>query len=324
MACHVLGIPGMAQPRLFGCCDYPCGSFSSLGIRDRHFEHFNPMIYLNLIEGEDDNPRRGHGNALPTLERIAPIPGEFGRIPMAIPLAGLPWKRVLDLTLVILFLPVLAPLMALIALLIAAVSRGPVLFRQERVGFRGKPFICFKFRTMFVGNDTAAHQEHLVRLMASNHPMLKLDATGDPRIIPFGRFLRACGLDELPQIINVIRGEMSLVGPRPCIPYEYENYLAWQKKRFEALPGITGLWQVSGKNRTSFEQMVRLDIKYARNQTLANDLAILFKTIPVLLSQLWETAARRGFFKRILLSPPCMGWKADIKPTKDLEGEVKV
>ena len=120
--------------------------------------------------------------------------------------------------------------MLVMGILIKLVSPGPALFRQERIGYLGKRFTCFKFRTMRVNADTGIHQGHLNRLMDSNVPMKKLDAAGDPRLIPGGLFIRTLGLDELPQIFNILRGEMSLVGPRPCVPYEYENYsphLSW-------------------------------------------------------------------------------------------------
>lgn len=203
------------------------------------------------------------------------------------------WKRTLDILLVIMALPLLLPLMMLIGMLIRIVSAGPVLFKQERVGYLGGRFLCYKFRTMFVGSDTSVHQGHLNHLMNSDKPMLKMDSHGDPRIIPFGRLLRASGLDELPQIINVLRGEMSLVGPRPCVSYEYEKYLPWQRERFNTAPGLTGLWQVSGKNRTTFTEMIRLDIKYARSKTLWMDLKIILKTIPALMIQILETRAKR-------------------------------
>jgi lipopolysaccharide/colanic/teichoic acid biosynthesis glycosyltransferase len=145
---------------------------------------------------------------------------------------------------------------------------------------------------MFVDADTTMHQGHLHHLMNSNTPMMKMDSRGDPRIIPFGLFLRASGLDELPQLINVLRGEMSLVGPRPCLPYEYEKYLPWQKERFATVPGLTGFWQVSGKNKTTFVEMIQLDIKYAKNKTLWWDLKIILMTIPALIIQMLET--RRG------------------------------
>lgn len=208
------------------------------------------------------------------------------------------WKRVLDVTLIILASPLLVPLMAFIALLIRAVSPGPVLFRQERVGFRGRRFTCFKFRTMVVDADPSLHQGHLRELLCSDKPMVKMDAKGDPRVIRFGRLLRASGLDELPQIFNVLRGEMSLVGPRPCMPYEFEQYLPWQMERFNAVPGLTGLWQVSGKNRTTFNEMIRLDIQYARRQSLWLDLKIILKTVPALILQMRDQRAERKALAR--------------------------
>ncbi|MDD5141100.1 MAG: sugar transferase [Verrucomicrobiales bacterium] len=204
------------------------------------------------------------------------------------------WKRRLDCILVVVALPVLLPLMMLIALIIRMVSAGPVLFKQERVGYLGGRFLCYKFRTMFVNADTGIHQGHLDQLMSSDAPMMKMDSKGDPRIIPFGRLLRASGLDELPQLINVLCGDMSLVGPRPCVSYEYEKYLPWQRERFNTLPGLTGLWQVSGKNQTTFTEMIELDIKYARNKTLWLDLKIIFKTVPALMIQMWEMRVNRS------------------------------
>jgi exopolysaccharide production protein ExoY len=198
-------------------------------------------------------------------------------------------KRILDMVLVLLALPFLIPLALFVALFIRSVSTGPVLFRQERVGYLGRRFMCFKFRTMYVDADTMTHQGHLRHLINSNTPMVKMDSRGDPRIITFGRFLRSSGLDELPQLINVLRGEMSLVGPRPCLPYEYEKYLPWQKERFVTLPGLTGLWQVSGKNKTTFVEMIQLDIKYAKNKTLWWDLEIILMTVPALIIQMLET-----------------------------------
>jgi len=208
------------------------------------------------------------------------------------------WKRTLDAWLILLALPFLIPLALLVALLIRGGSRGPVLFRQERVGYQGRRFMCFKFRTMFVNASTTTHQGHLQQLMNSNTPMMKMDSRGDPRIIPFGLLLRASGLDELPQLINVLRGEMSLVGPRPCLPYEYDNYLPWQKERFETVPGLTGLWQVSGKNQTTFMEMIHLDIKYTRSKTLGWDLKIILMTIPALIIQMRGTRQARQATRR--------------------------
>lgn len=184
--------------------------------------------------------------------------------------------------------------MMLIALIIRMVSAGPVIFKQERIGYLGGRFLCYKFRTMFVNADTGMHQGHLNQLMNSDVPMMKMDSQGDPRIIPFGRLLRASGLDELPQLINVLFGDMSLVGPRPCVAYEYENYLPWQRERFNTLPGLTGLWQVSGKNRTTFTEMIQLDIRYARSKTLWLDLKIIIKTIPALIIQMWDTWVKKN------------------------------
>ena len=209
------------------------------------------------------------------------------------PACVLHWKRILDVSVVLLALPLLVPLMVVVAGLIRVVSAGPVLFKQERVGYLGRRFMCFKFRTMFVGADAAVHQGHLRFLMDSNTPMTKMDSEGDPRIIPFGLLLRSSGLDELPQLINVLRGEMSLVGPRPCLPYEYENYLPWHKERFSSVPGLTGLWQVSGKNHTTFVEMIQLDIRYAREKKLWFDIKILLRTIPALITQVWETRRRK-------------------------------
>jgi lipopolysaccharide/colanic/teichoic acid biosynthesis glycosyltransferase len=203
------------------------------------------------------------------------------------------WKRVLDVAAVLLMLPVILPVALCIALIIRLVSKGPILFKQERMGYRGTTFMCLKFRTMIVGADTTNHQGHLSHLMASDAPMVKLDVRGDSRIIPCGVLLRAAGLDELPQLINVLRGEMSLVGPRPCLPYEFERYLPWQRERFNTLPGLTGLWQVSGKNRTTFSEMMHLDINYVRGKTLWLDLLIIVKTVPAVLIQLWDTRVKK-------------------------------
>ena len=180
----------------------------------------------------------------------------------------------------------------LAVLAIKVVSRGPVLFRQDRIGFLGKPFVCFKFRTMRVDASTAVHQGYFKKLMNSDEPMTKMDTMGDPRLIPLGSILRATGLDELPQLLNVVRGEMSIVGPRPCTPFEYSNYRPWQKQRFNTIPGLTGLWQVSGKNKTTFNEMIRLDILYAEKKCLRLDLKIILKTFPVVFLQVKEILTR--------------------------------
>jgi len=146
---------------------------------------------------------------------------------------------------------------------------------------------------MKVGADNGVHKNYLKELIRSETPMTKMDSRGDSRLIPLGALLRATGLDELPQLFNVLRGEMSIVGPRPCIPYECEDYSPWQMGRFDTLPGLTGLWQVNGKNKTTFNEMINHDITYARNKSLWLDIKIIAKTIPALLVQVRESRASR-------------------------------
>jgi len=188
------------------------------------------------------------------------------------------WKRAIDLACCLIALPFLGVFSALMALGLRLTSPGPILFKQERVGYKGSRFMCYKFRTMAVGSDTKSHQAYYENLVGSNAPMVKLDSSGDKRLLPGGWLVRASGLDELPQIINILRGEMSIVGPRPCIQYEYDRYEPWHRERFNAVPGLTGLWQVSGKNRTTFDEMVRLDLNYARTWSPWLDIKILLRT----------------------------------------------
>ena len=166
-------------------------------------------------------------------------------------------------------------------------SSGPVLFRQERVGQYGKPFEFLKFRSMFANNDPAIHKAYVASLIEAGknrqgetgeqQKCFKIE--NDPRITPIGRFIRKTSLDELPQLINVLRGDMSIVGPRPPIPYEVEKYEIWHRRRvFEVKPGITGLWQVEGRSRTTFDEMVRLDLKYVQEWSVWMDIKILVKT----------------------------------------------
>ncbi len=199
------------------------------------------------------------------------------------------WKRILDLVIIFVAWPIWFPVMVLIMLAIKLTSSGPVFYRQERVGYRGRRFMIFKFRTMKVDVDTGVHESHFERLIASDSPMTKLDSHGDPRLIRGGRFLRAAGLDELPQILNVLRGEMSLVGARPCTPHEFERYQPWQRDRVNGPPGLTGYWQVNGKNKTTFSEMIEMDIFYGKNMSLRLDFQIMFWTIPAIIGQVWET-----------------------------------
>ncbi len=182
-----------------------------------------------------------------------------------------------------------SPLLVTIAMVIRLSSRGPVVFRQERIGLNGKKFMFLKFRTMDVNNDARVHEEFIEKLIngagdnvvgrarEEHHEIYKI--RGDVRATPVGRLLRKTSLDELPQFVNVLKGEMSLVGPRPPIPYEVERYAPWHKRRFlEVKPGMSGLWQVTGRSRTTFNEMVRLDLAYIRNRSLWLDVKILLLT----------------------------------------------
>src|SRR5437763_11165230 len=200
--------------------------------------------------------------------------------------AALPkWKRFIDLAMVMLLFPIWLPIMTLVALWVAVTSPGPIFYRQPRSGFKARRFMLIKFRTMKVNAETHIHEAYLEHLIVSDRPMIKLDMTGDPRLILGGRFLRATGLDELPQLFNVLKGEMSLVGPRPCTVGEFESYAPAQRARVNALPGLTGLWQVNGKNRTTFREMIEMDIFYSRNISLSLDLKIIVRTLPAILGQ---------------------------------------
>jgi lipopolysaccharide/colanic/teichoic acid biosynthesis glycosyltransferase len=196
-------------------------------------------------------------------------------------------KRVIDILGSSILLLLSAPVLAAIALAIKFSSKGPVIFRQERVGRFGMKFKCLKFRTMYADNDPKIHREYVQRLIsgkgakehgAENGPVV-YKITSDPRVTPIGRFLRKTSLDEFPQFWNVLRGEMSLVGPRPAVPYEFELYDVWHCRRIlDMKPGVTGLWQVSGRSRVSFDDMVRLDVRYSQRWSLWLDLKILLAT----------------------------------------------
>jgi lipopolysaccharide/colanic/teichoic acid biosynthesis glycosyltransferase len=206
------------------------------------------------------------------------------------------WKSALDITCILLSLPVWLPLMILLMLVTRIASPGPIFYRQERIGFGGRHFFIWKFRTMKMSAETQVHERHFEELMRVDCPMTKLDVYGDPRLAPFGRILRASGLDELPQIFNVLRGEMSLVGPRPCTPNEFAHYEPWQRERVNALPGLTGYWQVNGKNKTTFNQMIAMDLFYLKNMSILLDLKIMLKTGVAIAGQLFESqqAAQRS------------------------------
>jgi lipopolysaccharide/colanic/teichoic acid biosynthesis glycosyltransferase len=200
-------------------------------------------------------------------------------------------KRGLDVFGSLTLLTLLAPLLALIAVLVKATSRGPIFFRQARIGANARPFTMLKFRSMRVDGGESLHQEYVSWFIkssgktggaASGEAVFKI--AHDPRVTPVGRLLRKTSLDELPQLWNVLRGEMSLVGPRPPLQYEVDQYQPWHRRRvLEAKPGITGLWQVTGRSRTTFDDMVRLDLRYAKSCSFWTDVKILLATPGVVL-----------------------------------------
>lgn len=210
------------------------------------------------------------------------------------------WKRILDVGCVSISLPFLLPLMALIVLWIWIVSDEPPLLRQARVGRKGKTFTLYKFRSIISHANASRHASYVRYLARSNMPMVKLDLICDIGLIAGGPWLRASGLDELPQLWNVLRGEMSLVGPRPCLPGEYALFSQRQRERLDVLPGITGLWQVSGKNQMSFREMNIMDVYYARNVSWLLDMYIMARTPAALLHEMWLVC--RSKFKTI----PCL------------------
>lgn len=197
-------------------------------------------------------------------------------------------KRCIDVVLAGIALVLLSPVLAAVAVAVRLSSPGPVLFRQERLGQGGQPFIMLKFRTMYVGRSDAAHRSYVTRLLTEESPatggaapLFKLQC--DPRVTPLGQWLRRTSLDELPQLINVLVGDMSLVGPRPVLAWEVQLYRGDEHRRFDVPPGITGLWQVSGRNRLSMRQALALDVEYVRRHSLWFDLVILVRTIPALI-----------------------------------------
>lgn len=202
------------------------------------------------------------------------------------------WKRAMDIVGALVALLLFSPIMISVALYIRITSPGRVFFRQERIGYLGRKFMMMKFRTMSEGGSQVVHKEHVLSLIREDsgtspksrgREMEKLD--NDARIIRGGHFLRKAHFDELPQLFNVLRGEMSLVGPRPPIGYEVQAYDQWQTARLDAVPGMTGLWQVNGKNQTTFREMVRFDIRYARDRSIWLDTIILLQTCLMVANQ---------------------------------------
>lgn len=199
-------------------------------------------------------------------------------------------KRMIDVVGALAGMVLLSPLLLVTALAVAVSSPGPIIFRQTRIGRHGSPFCFYKFRSMASNADDSVHRDYVTNLIQGNletvnqgdaaKPVFKMKS--DPRVTRIGRIIRKTSIDELPQLLNVLKGEMSLVGPRPPLPYEVEKYQSWHLRRvLEAKPGITGVWQVEGRSKVPFEDMVRMDLWYSRNWSLMLDLRILLKTVKV-------------------------------------------
>jgi lipopolysaccharide/colanic/teichoic acid biosynthesis glycosyltransferase len=252
-------------------------------LRPDEIEQLALSFYWFPDEWREAGP--GSPTAVPLYSDVVQ-PEKNKRLPLAM-------KRAIDIIGSASILIVLSPVLLAIAVAIKRSSPGGVIFRQERVGQHGVRFTLFKFRSMYADSDATPHKEFIKRYIAGgsnahadvapNGAVFKL--TKDSRVTPIGRFLRKTSLDEFPQLFNVLRGEMSLVGPRPPIPYELEGYAAWHRRRLlEAKPGVTGLWQVTGRSSLKFDDMVRLDLRYARGWSLWLDLKILLRTARVVLS----------------------------------------
>ena len=196
-------------------------------------------------------------------------------------------KRLFDVFIAVLMLIVAAPIMLIVAIAIKLDSNGPVIFRQTRIGKNHQPFTFYKFRSMYTKNDASVHQQFVKNLIngsSADTSSATYKLTCDKRITRVGCFIRKTSLDELPQLFNVIKGDMSMVGPRPPIPYEVAEYKEWHHRRLAVAPGITGLWQVQGRSLVSFDDMVKMDIAYAEKRSLTLDVALLAQTIPAVLS----------------------------------------
>ena len=210
-------------------------------------------------------------------KKVSPLPG---------------WKRGLDLVGASVGLTLLFPVMVLIAAYIKLSSRGPVFFKHQRYGYQGRPFFVWKFRSMHVNVDPAHHQKYVMNKVQGDSELTKIDNPAE--LIPLGKWLRCSGIDELPQLVNVFLGEMSLVGPRPDV-VPADQYEDWQRVRFEVMPGLTGLWQINGKNHTTFNEMNQFDAYYVRHRSLWLDLKIILLTVPAILKLVAEDFVSKRF-----------------------------
>jgi lipopolysaccharide/colanic/teichoic acid biosynthesis glycosyltransferase len=231
-------------------------------------------VYCYPSDWPGDSPGNGQRRA-ETTDAGRPLRAMEELFVQRLPL----WKRLVDVAGASAGLLLLAPLLALVAVAIKATSPGPALFRQRRLGLGGKPFTMYKFRTMVVAAEQ--QQEKLMALNEQQGPVFKI--RNDPRITPLGRLLRSTSIDELPQLWNVLRGEMSLVGPRPPLDKEVRQYQHWQGRRLDVTPGLTCFWQVEGRSTIGFTEWMRLDIRYIRSRSLRQDIELLLRTVPAVL-----------------------------------------
>jgi len=285
----------------------PLGAFDDLATLIRELEIQEVIITDNSISSEKlfeammqvGRSQRVEFRFAPTLFDLLPQKTsveQIGVLPMVRlfrePLSDIERfiKRASDIVISLIAIVLLTPLWIVLSLLIKRSSHGPVMFRQERVGMDGRIFLCYKFRTMYADADEAVHREAYRMNIEGDDAANVGDETtpvfgkvkNDRRVTSTGRWLRRSSLDELPQLFNVLKGDMSIVGPRPPIPYEVEDYQLWQRKRLDMKPGITGLWQVSGRNRLTFREMVQTDLYYIENWSLWLDLKIIFLTLPAI------------------------------------------
>ncbi len=263
-------------------------SFSFQGLRERVHKALETHLGVNAFSVRLRIHSEPFGVDNEDLCPIGGTPARADRTSRAVYLAV---KRASDIAGSLILLVALSPILLLIAIVVKLDSQGPVVFRQVRIGHRGRPFTLLKFRSMRTGADPSLHERFVSRFIrssegaAASHEDAPFKLANDPRITSVGRVLRRTSLDELPQLWNVLRGEMSLVGPRPPLEYELKHYEPWHRRRvMDVKPGITGLWQVDGRSRTTFDQMVRLDLRYAKTCSFWSDVKILLATPAAVLS----------------------------------------
>jgi exopolysaccharide biosynthesis polyprenyl glycosylphosphotransferase len=221
----------------------------------------------------------GRESARPSTDIPDGLAGREFEIDESLSYAAL--KRAFDLAVSLAAVILLVPIIPLVAIMIKLDTAGPVLFRQERVGKNGRIFKFYKFRSMYAGAEQ--RKKEIEALNEQDGPVFK--ARSDPRVTNVGKFLRRSSLDEIPQIFNVVKGDMSVVGPRPPLPSEVEHYQPWHRRRLEVTPGITCLWQISGRSHLSFNEWMRLDMEYLKQRSIKTDLLILLKTIPAVIAR---------------------------------------